>query len=34
MLTDTCSLRGAKGTNQVVREFWLQCRGSNFAYVS
>ncbi|KAH8683271.1 armadillo-type protein [Tricladium varicosporioides] len=27
-------LRGAKGTNQVVRDFWLACRGSNFAYAS
>ena len=29
-----CSLRGARGTNEVVREFWLDCRGSNFAYAS
>ncbi|KAI0526345.1 armadillo-type protein [Xylaria bambusicola] len=28
------SLRGAKATNQVVRDFWLACRGSNFAYAS
>jgi hypothetical protein len=28
------SLRGARGTNLVVREFWLVCRGSNFAYAS
>ncbi|TVY44332.1 Importin beta-like protein [Lachnellula occidentalis] len=28
------SLRGARGTNLVVREFWLACRGSNFAYAS
>lgn len=28
------SLRGAKATNQVVRDFWLACRGSSFAYVS
>ncbi|KAH7140540.1 armadillo-type protein [Dactylonectria macrodidyma] len=28
------SLRGARATNQVVREFWLSARGSNFAYVS
>ncbi|KAJ2895920.1 hypothetical protein MKZ38_006038 [Zalerion maritima] len=27
-------LRGAKATNQVVRDFWLACRGSSFAYVS
>jgi len=28
------SLRGAKGTAQVVRDFWLACRGSNFGYAS
>lgn len=28
------SLRGAKGTNQVVKEFWVVCRGSSFAYTS
>ncbi|KPM36895.1 hypothetical protein AK830_g9668 [Neonectria ditissima] len=28
------SLRGARTTNQVVREFWLSARGSNFAYAS
>jgi len=28
------SLRGSKATNQVVRDFWLTCRGSNFAYAS
>ncbi|KAH8821592.1 armadillo-type protein [Xylogone sp. PMI_703] len=28
------NLRGAKGTNQVVRDLWLACRGSNFAYAS
>jgi hypothetical protein len=28
------SLRGARGTNQVVRDFWLACRRSNFAYAS
>ncbi|KAH7144661.1 armadillo-type protein [Dactylonectria estremocensis] len=28
------SLRGARATNQVVREFWLSSRGSNFAYAS
>ncbi|CCC13967.1 hypothetical protein SMACR_08088 [Sordaria macrospora] len=27
-------LRGARNTNQVVREFWLACRGSNFSYAS
>ncbi|APA08045.1 hypothetical protein sscle_03g028150 [Sclerotinia sclerotiorum 1980 UF-70] len=33
-LSKVINLRGAKGTNAVVREFWLACRGSNFAYVS
>ncbi|RAL67764.1 hypothetical protein DID88_008494 [Monilinia fructigena] len=33
-LTKVMNLRGAKGTNVVVREFWLACRGSNFAYAS
>ncbi|KAI1781451.1 ARM repeat-containing protein [Hypoxylon cercidicola] len=28
------SLRGQRATNQVVREFWLACRGSSFAYAS
>ncbi|KAH6893595.1 armadillo-type protein [Thelonectria olida] len=28
------SLRGARTTNQIVREFWLSARGSNFAYAS
>lgn len=28
------NLRGARATNQVVRDFWLACRGSSFAYVS
>ncbi|KAI0476988.1 armadillo-type protein [Xylaria cf. heliscus] len=28
------SLRGGRATNQVVRDFWLACRGSNFAYAS
>lgn len=28
------NLRGNRQTNQVVREFWLACRGSNFAYAS
>ncbi|KAL2132662.1 hypothetical protein VTI74DRAFT_3532 [Chaetomium olivicolor] len=27
-------LRGARQTRDVVREFWMACRGSNFAYVS
>ncbi|KAG4442578.1 hypothetical protein IFR05_001908 [Cadophora sp. M221] len=33
-LAKIVNLRGAKGTNQVVRDFWLLCRGSNFAYAS
>jgi hypothetical protein len=28
------SLRGSRATNQVVRDFWLACRGSSFAYAS
>lgn len=28
------SLRGAKGTNQAVREFWMLCRGTNLSFVS
>lgn len=28
------SLRGARGTNQVVRDFWLAARGSNFSYAA
>ncbi|KAI6247276.1 Importin beta-like protein [Erysiphe necator] len=28
------NLRGARITNQVVKEFWLACRGSHFAYTS
>ncbi|KAG0648341.1 Karyopherin [Hyphodiscus hymeniophilus] len=34
VLTLWCSLRGARGTNTVVREFWIACRGTNFAYTS
>ncbi|KAF7525217.1 hypothetical protein G7054_g11163 [Neopestalotiopsis clavispora] len=33
-LKKVLSLRGGRATNQVVREFWLACRGSNFAYAS
>ncbi|KAK0673919.1 putative importin [Cercophora samala] len=33
-LKKVVGLRGARQTNQVVREFWLLCRGSSFAYVS
>lgn len=28
------NLRGAKTTNQVVKDFWLACKGSNLAYAS
>jgi hypothetical protein len=28
------ALRGARSTNQVVRDFWVLCRGKGFAYVS
>lgn len=29
------SLRGAsKGTNQVIKEFWMACRGTNLSYAS
>ncbi|MCJ1469086.1 hypothetical protein MMC07_007719 [Pseudocyphellaria aurata] len=28
------NLRGAKGTNQVVKEFWMACRGTNLSYAS
>ncbi|KAI2630597.1 ARM repeat-containing protein [Hypoxylon sp. NC1633] len=28
------SLRGQRATNQVVRDFWLACRGSSFAYAA
>ncbi|RDA83248.1 hypothetical protein CP532_4161 [Ophiocordyceps camponoti-leonardi (nom. inval.)] len=28
------SLRGSRATNQIVRDFWLTSRGSNFAYAS
>ncbi|KAJ5043171.1 uncharacterized protein L3040_004552 [Drepanopeziza brunnea f. sp. 'multigermtubi'] len=33
-LTKVVNLRGARPTNQVIRDFWLLCRGSNFAYAS
>ncbi|KYK55909.1 Armadillo-type fold protein [Drechmeria coniospora] len=28
------SLRGQRATNQVIRDFWLLARGSNFAYIT
>ncbi|TDZ25019.1 Importin beta-like protein [Colletotrichum orbiculare MAFF 240422] len=33
-LKKVINLRGARGTTQVVREFWLASRGSKFAYAS
>ncbi|KAI0382663.1 ARM repeat-containing protein [Hypomontagnella monticulosa] len=33
-LKKVMSLRGHRSTNDVVRQFWVACRGSNFAYVS
>ncbi|KAL8692278.1 MAG: hypothetical protein Q9218_002671 [Villophora microphyllina] len=33
-LMSDLSLRGAKKTNQVVKEFWMACRGTDFAYTS
>ncbi|KAF4504396.1 hypothetical protein G6O67_008335 [Ophiocordyceps sinensis] len=33
-VTKLISLRGSRATNQVIRDFWLSARGSNFAYVS
>lgn len=31
-LKSSDSLRGAKATNAVVKEFWIACRGAEFAY--
>ncbi|EWC45619.1 hypothetical protein DRE_05180 [Drechslerella stenobrocha 248] len=28
------TLRGGRGTNQLVKEFWLACRGTEFSYAS
>ena len=28
------SLRGARATNAAVKEFWIACRGAEFAYAS
>lgn len=28
------SLRGARGTNQAVKEFWMACRGTSLALMS
>ena len=29
-----CSLRGARASNAAVKEFWIACRGAEFAYAS
>jgi hypothetical protein len=34
LANDACSLRGSKTTNQVIRDFWLSARGTNFTYAS
>lgn len=28
------TLRGGRGTNALVKEFWLACRGTEFTYAS
>jgi hypothetical protein len=28
------TLRGGRGTNQVVKEFWMACKGTEFGYAS
>ncbi|KAK4217330.1 armadillo-type protein [Rhypophila decipiens] len=33
-LKKVVGLRGARQTNTVVREFWMACRGANYAYAS
>ncbi|KAL9576917.1 MAG: hypothetical protein Q9212_006719 [Teloschistes hypoglaucus] len=33
-LQQVMNLRGGKKTNQVVKEFWMACRGTDFAYTS
>ncbi|KAI9837899.1 MAG: hypothetical protein M1838_004716 [Thelocarpon superellum] len=33
-LQKVMSLRGSRATTQVVKDFWLACRGSHFAYTS
>lgn len=27
-----CSLRGGQGTNQLVKDFWMACRGTNLSF--
>ena len=31
-LKQVYSLRGARATNTAVRDFWIACRGAEFAY--
>ncbi|KAI9772601.1 MAG: hypothetical protein M1835_006254 [Candelina submexicana] len=33
-LQKVMKLRGAKGTNQAVKDFWIACRGTNMSYIS
>ncbi|SLM38968.1 Importin-beta, N-terminal domain [Lasallia pustulata] len=33
-LQKVMKLRGAKGTNQVIRDFWIACRGTSLSYAS
>lgn len=33
-LNKIISLRGSRATNTVVKEFWMACRGTKFAYTS
>lgn len=34
LVVPAISLRGARGTNQAVKEFWMACRGTSMALVS
>jgi hypothetical protein len=34
MLAQIDALRGARKTNEVVKEFWLSCRGDEFGYIA
>ncbi|PGG98420.1 hypothetical protein GX51_06833 [Blastomyces parvus] len=33
-LSSILSLRGSRGTNRVVKDYWVACRGKGFAYAS
>ncbi|PGH32340.1 hypothetical protein GX50_04877 [[Emmonsia] crescens] len=33
-LSSILTLRGARGTNRVVKDYWVACRGKGFAYAS